>query len=257
MLLNQKQIRALEQLRDTLLPKLMSRKVRVVVPPSPVEVNPNGLFERLGVYQFPDDNRITVNYHNINNGAVPSPTIAMMETLWRLEQEPSAPIVGKTINQKINYVLDRQGANSGASYKRGDHGPYSDEVDETLQNLESLGWVALRKQRGRQLVEITTQPEYALLRRDLLPTMAPYEQIIQRTVELFKRIKNTIHAEEVGTILFAADHLKHYLRQNLIPKQEIIGYVTEWKAHWNKPGKLKKVDDAINLLVEMGFILTD
>ncbi|MFQ5771719.1 MAG: hypothetical protein ACE5HX_14390 [bacterium] len=65
--------------------------------------------------------------------------VALVEILWRLEQEPYHWPVGRTIFQKIAYVATLEGLPTGLDYQKSSFGPFSAELKKLITRLVNNG----------------------------------------------------------------------------------------------------------------------
>jgi hypothetical protein len=83
-----------------------------------------------------------------------------------------------------------------------------------------------------------------------------YRKKIDKTVDLFSRIKSTERAEEVTTVLFAARKLK--LKKAIdnaeVSEQDIYDYILGWKKAWNREDKQRAIASAIRNLEMLGWV---
>lgn len=254
------QIQTLEKLRDALLPRLMSGEVRVsAVPPSYGLEDVPGLFERMGVVEFPYPVPVPMEPAIVPEEKAAYETglsdagLCFLETLHQLEQTPSAPIVGKTIAQKTAYVLKDVGVEMGNEFVRANNGPYSADFVKTLDSLELAGFLCQQKHRkGSRFVVVHTEPQYAAQREQFASRLALFKPMIDKTFALVKSLKNTTHAEYVGTVLFVARELER--EPGFVAREDVVSQVTDWKPHWFTENRTRKINEAIDFLVEMGFV---
>ena len=80
-------------------------------------------------------------------------------------------------------------------------------------------------------------PEYETVRTRFAEQVKPLEKKIDKTVDLFSRIKSTAQAEEVTTVLFAARKLKTSSRDESVSEKDIYDYILEWKKDWHREEK--------------------
>ncbi|WP_165054389.1 MULTISPECIES: macro domain-containing protein [unclassified Adlercreutzia] len=147
-----------------------------------------------------------------------------------LDSDPLSLPVGRTVYQKICYVLTRSGVSTGFTFARGDYGPYSLEAKESLAVIANRNLIKEEVQ-GR-LIRMTVDPSFAFDEgkfsvEDMGAAMA--------TVDLFSRFSDTRQAEEFSTLMFAYDELARSQGKAhaSICEQDVIGSVVEWKPHWN------------------------
>ena len=157
---------------------------------------------------------------------------ALVEVLYELEQQPYASPVGRTIFQKICYILTKQGVDTGFQFERSSYGPFAEEVKEAINVLANNNWVT--EQQLGQMTALRVGPEYAKARVNLREELKPFQRKIEKTVDLFSRIKNTDQAEEVATVIFAVQNLKQERKPEEVSEADLFNYILEWKKLWKK-----------------------
>jgi O-acetyl-ADP-ribose deacetylase (regulator of RNase III)/uncharacterized protein YwgA len=178
---------------------------------------------------------------------------ALVEVLYELEQQPYANPVGRTIFQKICYILTKQGVETGFQFERSSYGPFADEVKEAINVLANNNWVTER-QLGRMTV-LRVGPEYAKARVKLAEELKPFQRKIDKTVDLFSRIKSTDQAEEVATVIFAVQSLKQERKPDEVSEADLFNYILEWKKLWKKDAaKQESLAEAIRNLEMLGWL---
>lgn len=178
--------------------------------------------------------------------------VVLMEVLRGLQAQPYANPVGRTIFQKICYVVTEMGVPTGFTFGKGDYGPFSDEVKGALHDFANRNW--LREERLGRMLALRVGPEYEKDRRQFAVQIQGYHKKIDKTVDLFSRIKNTEQAEEVFTVLYASRQLKQSDASSDVEEQEIYDYVLAWKKSWNSDEKRHAVAEAIRNLVVLGWM---
>ena len=84
--------------------------------------------------------------------------IALMEVLRELQAQPYANPIGRTIFQKLCYVVTEMGVPTGFSFGKGSYGPYSADVQKALHEFANRNWLS-EKPLGR-MVALTVGPQY-------------------------------------------------------------------------------------------------
>jgi O-acetyl-ADP-ribose deacetylase (regulator of RNase III)/uncharacterized protein YwgA len=178
--------------------------------------------------------------------------VVMMEVLRELGKQRYANPVGRTIFQKICYVLTEMGVQTGFQFAKGSYGPFADEVKLALHEFANRNW--LQEERLGQMIALRVGPQYEQDRGKFEETLKRHEKRISKTVDLFSRIKNTEQAEEVLTVLFASRELKKSHPQQEVAEQQLFDYILEWKKAWRSDGKKQAVASAIRNLVMLGWM---
>jgi uncharacterized protein YwgA len=129
-----------------------------------------------------------------------------MEVLRELEAQPYANPVGRTIFQKISYVVTEMGVPTGFQFGKGSYGPFSGDVKPALHDFANRNW--LHEQQIGRMIALRVTPQYGKDRSQYKEQIDRYQKKIDKAVDLFTRIKSTEQAEEVLTVLFASRELK-------------------------------------------------
>ncbi len=178
---------------------------------------------------------------------------ALVEVLYELEQQRYATPVGRTIFQKICYVLTKQGVDTGFQFKRNSYGPFADEVKETISVLANKNWLS-ETQLGH-MTALRVGPRYENDRKFYRESIDPYRRKITKTVDLFSRIKNTNQAEEVATVIFSVQDLKKKRVPDEVTEQDLFDYILDWKKAWSKDeAKRTELADTIRNLEMLGWV---
>jgi len=178
---------------------------------------------------------------------------ALVEVLYELEQQPYANPVGRTIFQKICYILTKQGVDTGFKFERKSYGPFAEEVKEAINVLANNNWVT--EQQLGQMTALRVGPEYEKARVTIAEELKPFQRKIDKTVDLFSRIKNTDQAEEVATVIFAVQNLKRERKPEEVSEADLFNYILEWKKLWKKDeSKQESLVEAIRNLEMLGWV---
>jgi O-acetyl-ADP-ribose deacetylase (regulator of RNase III)/uncharacterized protein YwgA len=178
--------------------------------------------------------------------------IPLVEALRELERQPYANPVGRTIFQKICYVLTEMGIQTGFDFGKGSYGPFAEEVKQALHEFANRNWV-VEKPLGKMLA-LRVGQQYEKDRGKYADVIKHHQGKIAKTVDLFSRIKNTAQAEEVLTVFFASRELKRANPGREITEQELFDYIIDWKKAWGTPEKREALAEAIRNLVVLGWM---
>ncbi|NEW87147.1 Appr-1-p processing protein [Rhodopseudomonas sp. WA056] len=176
--------------------------------------------------------------------------VVLMEVLRELEAQPYATPVGRTIFQKICYVVTEMGVPTGFRFGKGSYGPFSDDVKPALRDFANRNW--LNEQQLGRMIALRVAPEYESDRGRFQELIGRYKGKIDKAVDLFSRIKSTEQAEEVLTVFFAARELKQ--SKGDVAEQELYDYILAWKKSWQTDDKKQAVASAIRNLVLLGWL---
>jgi O-acetyl-ADP-ribose deacetylase (regulator of RNase III)/uncharacterized protein YwgA len=178
--------------------------------------------------------------------------VMLLEVLRELEAQPYANPVGRTIFQKISYVLTEMGVPTGFQFDRGSYGPFSADVKLALHDLANRNWVH-EQQLGR-MIALRVTPQYVKDRHQFKEQIDRYQKKINKAVDLFSRIKSTVQAEEVMTIFFAARQLRQSKHHGELAEQDLQDYILDWKKSWRTEEKKEAVASAIRNLILLGWL---
>jgi len=179
--------------------------------------------------------------------------VVLMEVLRELEAQPYANPVGRTIFQKISYVLTEMGLPTGFRFSKGSYGPFSGEVKLALHDFANRNW--LNEQHLGRMIALRVAPQYEKERGRYKEQIMHHQAKIDKTVDLFSRIKSTEQAEEVLTVLFASRQLKQSKHNADFAEQDLQDYILDWKKSWRSSHEKKHaVANAIRNLVLLGWL---
>lgn len=178
--------------------------------------------------------------------------VVLMEVLRELEAQPYAVPVGRTIFQKICYVVTEMGVPTGFRFGKGSYGPFSENVKLALHDFANRNW--LHEQQLGRMIALRVAPEYGKDRGRYRELIERYQTKTAKAVDLFSRIKSTEQAEEVLTVFFAARELKQAKGSYDIAEQDLHDYILDWKKTWRTDEKRHALARAIRNLVLLGWL---
>lgn len=148
--------------------------------------------------------------------------------------------VGRTIYQKICYVLTRNGVNTGFIFSQGDFGPYSVQAKDSIVALANANLI-IEKQLGR-MISLTVSNSVVIKKE----CFSQEEWCaVDKTVDLFSRVKKTEQAEMIATVLYAYDQLNKSCIS--ISDKDVYDYVLNWKPHWKTDKEFELRDSIFNM----------
>jgi len=157
--------------------------------------------------------------------------IAMVEILYRIEQEPYHWPVGRTTFQKIAYVVTREGLDTGLNYQRASYGPFSPEVKNLITRLVNNGLI--QEKRLGKMFAVEVGPTFYDARKSWFDDLKKWEPVIDKATDLFMRL-HTKQSETVATVLFVADQLSKINNAN--PSEtDVLDEVMKWKQKRRPP----------------------
>lgn len=178
--------------------------------------------------------------------------VLLLEIVNALEHKSYANPVGRTIFQKICYVLTELKVDTGFTFQPSNYGPFSSDIKEVLSIFANANLI-YEQQMGR-MTALKIGSEYKNIRSDFIETIQYHQKEINKTVDLFSRIKSTDQAEEVATVLYAARNLKKKKLNETVSEQELFDYILNWKKKWNKQEKKQTVASTIRNLEILNWL---
>ncbi|MCP1601726.1 O-acetyl-ADP-ribose deacetylase (regulator of RNase III)/uncharacterized protein YwgA [Aeromonas caviae] len=178
--------------------------------------------------------------------------LALLAVVDELTKQPYANPVGRTIFQKIAYILTEQGVNTGFQFQQASYGPFSEQLQEAVKVFANTNLI--EEQTLGRMTAIRVGPAYVEFRETYADVLNGYRRKIDKTVDLFSRIKSTEQAEEVATVLYTARQLKQQGHASEVSEADIYRYVLEWKKSWNKEDKRLALAGTIRNLEMLNWI---
>jgi O-acetyl-ADP-ribose deacetylase (regulator of RNase III)/uncharacterized protein YwgA len=178
--------------------------------------------------------------------------VALMEVLRELQAQPYTNPVGRTIFQKICYVVTEMGVPTGFVFGKGSYGPFSDDVKLALHDFANRNW--LSEQPLGRMVALRVGAQYEKDRARFAEPIRRHQKKIDKAVDLFSRINSTAQAEEVMTVLYASRELKQAQPTRELDEQQLYDYVLDWKKSWNSDEKKQTLASTIRNLVLLGWM---
>ena len=185
----------------------------------------------------------------MKNASVRHSWYLILEVIKSLNTNRYSLHVGRVIFQKICYILTRLGVDTGFVFTQGSYGPYSDDIKRATVALSNANMI-YEKNLGN-MIEVTVDNSFKLHSEEYSETEL---DAVNKTVDLFSRVKNTEQVEMIATVIYAFDQLmkdNHY-----VSDEEVYKYVMEWKKRW-KDSKQKEVCNTIINLAMLGWINID
>ncbi len=109
----------------------------------------------------------------------------------------------------------------------------------------------MEKEFGK-MTRLVVGSEYTKIREHHIDLIQKMTNTINKTVDLFSRIKNTEQAEEVATIIYSVQQLKK--DKDSISENEVLDYILNWKNKWNTTEKKHSIALAIRNLVMLRWL---
>lgn len=178
--------------------------------------------------------------------------LVLLEVIDRLSKQTYANPVGRTIFQKIAYILTEQGVNTGFEFNQGSYGPFSTNMKEALKVFTNSNLI--KEQMLGRMMAIRVGSNYSDIKNKYQDTIDSYSKQIEKTVDLFTRIKSTEQAEEVTTVLFTAKKLKNDKKSKNVSEQEVFDFIIKWKKTWNTADKHKAIVETMRNLEMLRWV---
>jgi O-acetyl-ADP-ribose deacetylase (regulator of RNase III)/uncharacterized protein YwgA len=178
--------------------------------------------------------------------------VVLMEVLRDLEAQHYANPVGRTIFQKISYVVTEMGVPTGFQFSKGSYGPVSGDVKLALHDFANRNW--LHEQPLGPMIALRATPEYGKDRDRYKDQIEHHQKKIAKAVDLFSRIKSTEQAEEVITVLYATRQVKQLKDGGEVAEKDLYDFILDWKKSWRTQAKKEAVASAIRNLVLLGWL---
>lgn len=170
----------------------------------------------------------------------------ILYTIQKINNDRYSLSVGRTIFQKVCYILTRTGIPTGFTFVEASYGPYSKEAKEAITVLSNANLMTER-QLGK-MIETVVSPKFTL------PVEMFTEEDIFRAnqaIDLLSRIKSTDHAEMVATVLFSYDEL--VASASNPTDLDVFNHVLSWKPRW-KTKKEAEIRDTIYSLCTLRYM---
>jgi uncharacterized protein YwgA/O-acetyl-ADP-ribose deacetylase (regulator of RNase III) len=176
--------------------------------------------------------------------------IAIVEILFRIEQEPYHWPVGRVLFQKIAYFATECGIPTGLQYSKASFGPYSPGVRPQLTRLANNG--VTREQRLGRMFAVRVGPTFEDARVAFQDRLHEWEPVIDRIADLFLRMR-TQQAEVAATVHYASNLLSKATGEK--PTEiDVLNEVMRWKSRRRPPLDEHEVALAIRNLSVLGWL---
>jgi uncharacterized protein YwgA len=142
------------------------------------------------------------------------------------------------------------GLNTNFNFKEGQYGPYSHEVKNAITIFANNNLI-IEERHGR-MVRIKTSDIYKNYRIRFNNLINEYQMIIDKTVDLFSRIKDTQQAEVMITVLYTVKELNK--KNTKVNEKQIYDYIIAWKKSWKNEDKSYEIASSIRNLIALDYI---
>lgn len=166
---------------------------------------------------------IDYNSHNLKYDKINPRWLLALRIVKELGQSKYSIKVGRTLFQKICYILTRYGADLGITFTKGLYGPYCQDVNTIITILANNNLV-YEKQVGEMIQLVPTEnfkvSRYNYTKKELEATRLTYQ--------LFRDMNSSSQAEIMTTILFSYDDLAEI--NETVTENMLYDYIHEWKS---------------------------
>jgi hypothetical protein len=178
--------------------------------------------------------------------------LPIVEVIANISEQPYACPVNKTILQKIPYILTEQGIETGFTFTQVDYGLASMGMTHALSALTQMELI--REYLVGRTTIIQVDGSYRDYRNKHQTVLDKYSKKIDRTVDLFSRLKNSEQAQEVIAVLFSAKTLKKKKGSPEVSEKEVMNAIISWKRSWSLAAKYNAVMNTMRQLQQLGWV---
>lgn len=176
----------------------------------------------------------------------------ILEILYQLENRAYVSKVGRTIFQQLCNTVTALGIETELDNIRAGNIQFSEQTKKALEALANANLV--QETKSGRLNHLKTGPEFLKARKKNSELLSINRKKIEKTVDLFSRIKNVGQAEEIATIFSAVTKLKEEQNTHIVAEKELFDFVLSSKQTWNTDEKRKSLASAIRNLAMLGWI---
>lgn len=164
----------------------------------------------------------------------------ILQVVKELNERKYALKVGRTIYQKICFVLTRNGVDTGFVFSKGSYGPFSSQVKDSITALANANLI-VEKQLGK-MISLSVSDGVEIHREKFTDEEL---NAVKQTVDLFGRVKSTEQAEMIATVLYSYDQL--IKERDVISDKDVYDYVLDWKPRWKTEKEFDLCDTIQNM----------
>ena len=179
--------------------------------------------------------------------------VVLMEVLRELEAQRYASPVGRTIFQKICYIVTAMGVKTEFEFSKNSYGPFSEDVKAVVVDFSNRNWI--REEQLGPMMAVRVGEQYLRERKKYREIIEANEQKIGKVVDLFSRIKNTDQAEEMITVLYSCRVLKENAQPGTeVTQDDLFRYILDWKKKWDTLEKRESIRDSVFSLMMLNWM---
>jgi len=177
----------------------------------------------------------------------------LVEVLHKLERQPHTKPVGRGTFQAICHIMTRLGLDAGFCIERGNRVFFSNGVQEAINVLANHNWIVEQQQGSTKTLKVG--PRYAADRKKLRDRIRPFAGKIDKTVDLFSRVKSMEQADEITAVIFSAQTLKRERKSGDVSEQDLFDYVLDSRRTSNdNERKRRRLAETIRALGTLNWV---
>ncbi len=201
---------------------------------------PYGTPQRETTEEFLSGKAETEDIVGVKSLSVNEKWFLILQVVKELNARKYALKVGRTIYQKICFVLTRNGVDTGFEFIKASYGPFSPQVKSSIIALANANLI-IEKQLGK-MISLSVAEGVNIDRSKFSES----EWLaMEKTVDLFGRVKSTEQAEMITTVLYSYDQL--HKSRNTVSDKDVYDYVLSWKPHWARDNEFEVCDTIQNM----------
>lgn len=150
-------------------------------------------------------------------------------------------VVGRTIFQKIFYIMQVFGIDMGLSFVKGTYGPYSKKITDIITYFSNNNY--LIEESFGKMIRIRTTDKYKFSESEYSKNTI---EKFYHALDLLSRLKNTDQAELVTSIIYSYfDLLKN---KDVVYEDEVATYLLDWKRKYDTKDYRTHINEICNFL---------
>jgi O-acetyl-ADP-ribose deacetylase (regulator of RNase III)/uncharacterized protein YwgA len=177
--------------------------------------------------------------------------LVLVEVLNQLQKYAYHTPVGRTIFQKISYVITEYGVPTNLQFQQGSFGPFSNELKKAITILANNGIIIEEKQGS--MFRYYVGPNFEKMKLKHKGVIEKYQKTINHTADLFARM-TTDQAELTTTIFYSAKELRKKNNRKSISEKDVLNFIMDWKARRRPSLDKEEVATAIRNLAMLKWL---
>ncbi len=167
----------------------------------------------------------TQDITGIKNSKINDKWLLILYVVQQLSSNIYSLKVGRTIFQKICYIMTFEGIETQFFFKKGSYGPYSPQINNAVMLLSNANLI--NENKLGPMITLNVSPNF-----HFNPNEFEKRELdsAKKTIDLFSRIKSTAQAEMISTVIYSYDELRK--SENKITDHDIYKYIIKWKPQW-------------------------